>query len=509
MSDDRPRQHYNITLAVLALAALSYALLQTMVAPALPAIQHELGASPTTVTWVLTVYLLSASIATPILGRLGDIFGKERTLFAVLSLFALGSVIAALSTSLGLLVAGRAVQGAGGAVFPLAFGIIRDEFPRERVATGIGLISATFGIGGSAGLVLSGVIVDHLSYRWIFWFGLVVVGIAMITTHLFVPESPVKSPARIDFGGAALLSAGLTCMLLAVSEGNRWGWGSAQIIGLFTAAVVVLAIWVRYEQRVPEPMVDIDLLRLRGVWTTNLTAFLIGYGMFGSFILIPQFVQTPEAAGYGFGVGVTGAGLFLLPSALVMLVAGPLAGTLAGRVGSKVPLLIGTASAAASFALLAARHSEPWEVVAAVVLLGFGIGMSFASMANLIVEAVPQHQTGEATGMNTIMRTVGGAFGAQIAAAIVADNIAPGARYAAESGFTTAFIMGTVALVIALAAASLIPGYRPRSRRHGVPEVGHAGGRLDDARELEVPGQRRDVIVEEPYPVTEQHGDHV
>ena len=192
-----------------------------------------------------------------------------------------------------------------------------------------------------------------------------------------------------------------------------------------------------------------------------------------------------------------------------MLVAGPLAGTLAGRVGSKVPLLIGTASAAASFALLAARHSEPWEVVAAVVLLGFGIGMSFASMANLIVEAVPQHQTGEATGMNTIMRTVGGAFGAQIAAAIVADNIAPGARYAAESGFTTAFIMGTVALVIALAAASLIPGYRPRSRRHGVPEVGHAGGRLDDARELEVPGQRRDVIVEEPYPVTEQHGDHV
>jgi EmrB/QacA subfamily drug resistance transporter len=467
-----PRQHYAITLGVLALSALSYALLQTMVAPALPEIQHELGASPATVTWVLTVYLLSASVATPILGRLGDIFGKERTLVAVLLLFALGSVIAALSNSLGLLVAGRAVQGAGGAVFPLAFGIIRDEFPRERVASGIGLISATFGIGGGAGLVLSGLIVDHLSYRWIFWFGLVVVLIATVATHLFVPESPVKSPARIDFTGAALLSGGLTSLLLAVSEGNRWGWGSPQIMGLFAVAAVLLVVWVLFEQRAHEPLVDIDLLRLRGVWTTNLTAFLIGFGMFGSFILIPQFVQTPESAGYGFGVGVTGAGLFMLPSAAVMLVAGPLAGTLGTRVGSKVPLLIGTASAAASFLFLSIAHSEAWHFVVAVSLLGFGIGMSFASMANLIVEAVPQHQTGEATGMNTIMRTVGGAFGAQIAAAIVTDHIAEGSRYAGESGFTAAFVMGTIAVGVAFLAALLIPGRRVREPR----ELQVAGG---------------------------------
>src|ERR671922_230242 len=316
------RRHYGVTLAVLALAALAYALLQTMVAPALPEIQHELGASTTSVTWVLTVYLLTASVATPILGRLGDMFGKERTLVAVLALFALGSLISAISHSLPLLVAGRAVQGAGGAVFPLAFGIIRDEFPRERVATGIGLISATFGIGGGAGLALSGVIVDHLSYRWIFWFGLVAVAVAMVTTHLFVPESPVKSPARIDWTGAALLSAGLVCMLLAVSQGNDWGWDSARIVGLFAAAAVIFLLWVRFERRQPEPLVDIELLRRQGVWTTNLTGLLIGFGMFGSFILIPQFVQTPEQAGYGFGADVTAAGLFLLPAAAVKLVAG-------------------------------------------------------------------------------------------------------------------------------------------------------------------------------------------
>jgi len=458
---------------VLALGALSYALLQTMVAPALPEIQRELGATPTTVTWVLTVYLLSASVCTPILGRLGDMFGKERVLVLVLAMFAVGSLIAALSSSLGLLVAGRAVQGAAGAVFPLAFGIIRDEFPRERVATGIGLISATFGIGGGGGLVLSGLIVDHLSYRWIFWFGLVVVVAATIATHLFVPESPVKSPARIDFAGAALLSAGLTCMLLAVSEGNRWGWSSAPVIGLFVAAAALLVICVLFEQRASEPLVDIDLLRLRGVWTTNVTAFLTGFGMFGSFILIPQFVQMPEASGYGFGADVTAAGLFMAPSAIVMLFAGPLAGSLAGRVGSKVPLMIGTLAAAASFGFLAIAHSDEWQIVAASVLLGFGIGMSFASMANLIVEAVPQHQTGEATGMNTIMRTVGGAFGAQIAAAIVTSHLEPGTSFPQESGFTTAFAMGSVALLIALVAVLLIPGRRPRGTREEVPGLAH------------------------------------
>src|SRR3954449_11671852 len=194
-----PRQHYAVTLAVLATAALAYALLQTMVAPALPAIQRDLHASTTTVTWVLTVYLLTASVATPVVGRLGDIYGKERVLVLTLGAFALGSLIAALSHSLGLLVAGRAVQGIGGAVFPLAFGIIRDEFPREKGATAIGLISATFGIGGGGGLVLSGVLVDHLSWEWIFWVGLAMTVVAGVATHLYVPESPIKVPARIDW----------------------------------------------------------------------------------------------------------------------------------------------------------------------------------------------------------------------------------------------------------------------------------------------------------------------
>jgi EmrB/QacA subfamily drug resistance transporter len=459
---DEQRQHYGLTLAVLVTGALAYSLSQTLVAPALPAIQHELGSSTTAVTFVLTAYLLSASVATPVVGRLGDIFGKERMLVATLIAFGVGSLVAALSHSIEVLIAGRVIQGIGGAVFPLSFGIIRDEFPRQRVAAGIGLISATFGIGGGVGLVLSGVIVDHLSYEWLFWLGLAVVIPATIATHMFVPESPIKTPSRIDWGGAALLSAGLVALLVAVSEGNGWGWGSARVIGLFAAAAVVLSAWVAFEQRVREPLVDIRMMRERAVFTTNLTALLVGFGMFGSFILIPQFVQTPSEAGFGFDASVTEAGLFLLPSAAIMLVAGPIAGWLGGRVGSKVPLLIGTLVAAGSFVFLAVAHDQPWMIYVGTTMLGLGIGFSFAAMANLIVEAVDQRQTGVATGMNTIMRTIGGAIGGQIAASIVAGHIAGGSGLAEESGFTLAFIMSACGVGAAFLFALAIPSHRAR-----------------------------------------------
>lgn len=455
------RQHYGVTLAVLAVAALAYAFMQTMVAPALTDIQRSLGVSTTSVTWVLTAYLLTASVATPVFGRFGDMFGKERTLLAVLVVFALGSLVCALSHSLAVLILGRAIQGVGGAVFPLAFGIIRDEFPRDRVPAGIGLISATFGIGGGAGLILGGVIVDHLDYEWIFWFGLMMTVVAIVTTRLFVPESPVRSPGQIDWGGAALLAAGLVCLLLPVSEGNTWGWGSARILGLFATALGLLAIWAWYELRAAEPLVDIRLLRQRPVWTTNLVGLLVGFGMFGSFLLIPQFVQAPPQAGYGFAATVTQAGVFLMPSAVVMLLAGPIAGALGTRVGSRLPLQIGTLVTASSFGFLAVAHSERWQIYVGSALLGIGIGFAFASMANLIVDAVPQERTGEATGMNTIMRTIGGAFGAQITASIVAAHLISGSPLPAEQGYTDAFIMSCVALLIAFAACLAIP--RPRS----------------------------------------------
>ncbi len=323
---DEVRAAPNRTLFILALGALAYTLAQTMIVPALPAIQRELHTSAADVTWLLTAFLLAASIATPIVGRLGDMYGKERLLLFALLLFGAGNLIAAFGHSLGVYIAGRAVQGAGGAILPLAIGIIRDEFPREKVATGIGTISAMFGIGGGVGLVISGVLVDHLGIDSIFWLGVIASVIAAAATWRYVPESPVRVQARIDYGGAALLTATLLALLLGVSEGNSWGWTSPRILGLFAAAIVFGAIWAWFELRTEDPLVDLRLMRERAMWTVNLSAFAIGFAMFGSYILIPQLVQTPTSSGYGFGASVMVSGIYLLPSALLMLFSGPLSG---------------------------------------------------------------------------------------------------------------------------------------------------------------------------------------
>ncbi|HYH62297.1 MAG TPA: MFS transporter [Solirubrobacterales bacterium] len=455
------RQHYGRTLAVLVIAALAFALQQTMVAPALPAIQEDLGASATTVTFVLTGFLLTASVSTPIIGRLGDMFGKERMLVICLIMFAAGSLVCALSHSIEVLIAGRAIQGSAAAVFPLSFGIIRDEFPAEKVGMGIGLISATFGIGGGAGLVLSGLIVDNVPYEWIFWFALPAILIAIVMTFLFIPESPIKSPAKIDWGGAALLSTTLVCLLVGVSEANSWGWGDTRIIGLFAASLIASVTWVRYERGQPQPLVDISMMRERAVFTTNATALLVGFGMFGSFILIPMLVQLPSESGVGFGATVTEAGLFMAPSAAIMLFAGPLAGWLGSRVGSRTPLMIGTALIVVSFAVLAAFHETRGWIYASSAILGLGIGFAFASMANLVVEAVHPSKTGVATGINTIMRTIGGSLGGQIAATIVAAHVVASTGFPSAEGFELAFALSAGVMVLAFLAAFAIPKSLP------------------------------------------------
>jgi EmrB/QacA subfamily drug resistance transporter len=468
----RPNQL--LTLFALVTASSAYALSQTLVTPALPLFQRELHTTATMVTFLLTAYLLAASVATPIAGRLGDMFGKKRLLVAVLGLFAAGSLLAALSSTIELMIVARVIQGASAAIFPLSYGIIRDEFPRERMSTGIGLISATFGIGGGVGLILSGLIVDHLSYHWLYWASLIVVLASLTATVAWVPESPIKTPAKVDWTGAALLSAGLTAALVAISEGNKWGWLSMRIVWLLALGLILLAVLAWFEPRHPQPLADMRMLAQRAVLTPNLTGFLVGFGMFGGFILIPQFVQIPTAAGFGFGASVTKAGVFMLPSTVAMLLSGAAAGWMCQRISSKFVLLLGTSSLTVSFVFLAALHHDEWSIYVGSGLIGAGLGFSYAAMANLIIEAVPQTQTGAATGINTIMRTIGGTLGGQIAASIIAARMAP-TGLPRESGFTAAFAMFGIALVLATVAAIAIPAARKAQAADlVVPAVGAA-----------------------------------
>jgi EmrB/QacA subfamily drug resistance transporter len=456
VSSGGERQHYNVTFTLLAVAAVAYALLQSLVAPALLTIQHDLDTTTAGAAWILTAYLLSASVVTPIAGRLGDMYGKKRTMVVVLVVLAFGTLLAALATSIGVMIVARVIQGAGGAVFPLSFAIIRDEFPPRRVPQGIALISAILGIGGGLGIVLAGPIIEHFSYHWLFWFPLGAVIVATVGIIVFVPESPVKTRGRIDSLGAVLLGGWLVALLVPVSEGATWGWTSPKTLVLFVAAAVLIPVWVWVESRTRSALVDMQMMRLRPVWTTNLAALVLGFGMFASFVLVPQFVELPLSTGFGFGASVTEAGLFLVPATLGMLVAGPISGRLSSTVGSRVPLILGAVFSCAAFVLLTFEHSEHWQIYAAMAVMGIGIGFAFSSMANLIVESVPASQTGVATGMNTIVRTIGGAIGSQVSAGIVAATLAANGE-PTERGFTIAFAAAAIALAIGVVVAFLVP----------------------------------------------------
>jgi EmrB/QacA subfamily drug resistance transporter len=467
------RQHYNVTLAALTLAGTAFALQQTMVVPALPVFQRDLETTTTWATWVLTVFLLVASVATPILSKLGDQYGKERLLVISLGLFLAGSVGCAFAWDIASLIAFRAVAGCGAAVFPLSFAIIRDEFPPEKVGVGIGLVSAVFGVGGGFGVVLSGIIVDNLSWRWLFIIGSIGIAIAIALVIRFVPESPIKTRTRVDVPGAVLLSAGLIAFLVALTEGESWGWASGRIVSLFAAAAALLFVWGVVELRVPEPMVDVRMLARRVVLLTNITALIAGFAMFSLFVLIPNFVESPRGvpeqwAGlvdYGFGATATEAGLYLLPSAVVLLVAGPLAGILGRKLGFKWPLSAGLAIASAAAASLALWHDEPWQVIASQPLLGLGVGFAFAAMATIIAQVVLPTETGVASGINTVMRTIGGVIGGQLGAALLTANTIPGTPVPSVDGFEIAFTLSAIAALAGAVVAVFIT--RPQLRRRG------------------------------------------
>ena len=454
-----PRKSTRVTFAVLATGAGVFAMLQSLIAPALPTVQHALHTSQSTATWVMTAYLLSASVFTPILGRVGDLVGKKRTLVAVLLVVLAGCLLAALAPNIRVLIIARVVQGAGGALFPLSFGIIRDEFAPSRVPGSISNLSAVIAAGGGVGIVAAGPIVSALDYRWLFWIPVGVVAATVLIALRYVPESSNRAEGSVSWLGAGLLSAWLVALLLPLSQAGKWGWGSARVIGLFALAVALFALWLLAEARSRTPLIDLRVMRLPAVWTTNTAALLFGAGMYALWSFLPGFVQTPSSAGYGFGASVTASGLLMLPMLVAMFVSGILSGRLEPVIGAKALLTTGAALGAVALGFLALWHAAQWQVAVVSGLFGLGIGLAFASMANLIVGSVPADQTGAATGMNANIRTIGGSIGAAVTSVLVTGRLQPsGLPY--ESGYTHGFALLAVLCLAAALAALLVPAAR-------------------------------------------------
>jgi EmrB/QacA subfamily drug resistance transporter len=469
------------SLLILSTAALAFALAQTTLIPALGELKTALNTDSSGVAWTLTGYLLAAAVFTPLFGRLGDMFGKRRMLVISLAFFAAGSVVAALGSTLGVIVAGRVLQGVGGGIFPLCFGIIRDEFPRDRVAQSIGLISATLGIGGGLGLVIGGLLVDHASYHDIFWLSAVMSAAAAVAVRLFIHESPVRQPGKVDIRGAAVLGVGLVLPMVGIARANVWGWGSMRTLALVAAGLVILAGWVALQRRTAEPMADIETLRRPQVLMTNVATILVGFGMFGTYILIPQLAEAPKSTGYGFGLSATAAGVLMLPSALAMLFIGPVSGILGARMGNKVPLTLGAVATAVGLLLMGLMHGSELEILVFNTIASIGIGLAYAAMPNLIVDAVPQERTGEATGFNAVVRSVGSSLGTQVTAAILAGSVLGATRLPSDSGYTAAFLISGASALVAGLAAVLIPSDGGHAHLPAAAEMGAAAPLPDPA----------------------------
>ncbi|MFF9027483.1 MFS transporter [Streptomyces iakyrus] len=452
----------NAVVAVLAFGGIVVSLMQTLVIPIVPELPRLLNAPASDTAWAVTATLLAAAVATPMTGRLGDMYGKRRMLLISLVMLVAGSITAALSDSLTPMIVGRALQGLASGVIPLGISIMRDELPAERLGSATALMSASLGVGGALGLPAAALIADNFDWHALFWASAGLGVVALVLVPAIVPESKVRTGGRFDLVGGIGMAAGLVSLLLAISKGGDWGWSSGTTLGLFAAAVVVLLVWGRWELRVGEPLVDLRTTARRQVLVTNLASIAVGFAMFAMSLVIPQLLQLPEATGYGLGKSLLVAGLTMAPSGLVMMATAPVSAALSKARGPKITLMVGALIVAAGYGLNIVLMSELWHFVLVTCVIGAGIGFTYGSMPALIMGAVPASETGAANSLNTLMRSIGTSTASAVAGVILAQMTTDFGRtpLPSQDGFKVVLAIGAGAALLAFAVASFIPRQR-------------------------------------------------
>ncbi|GGS86966.1 MFS transporter [Streptomyces violaceus] len=433
--------------------------MQTLVIPIVPELPRYLDASPSNAAWAITATLLAAAVATPVVGRLGDMFGKRRMLLFSVVLLVSGPVVCALSDSLVPMIVGRTLQGLAAAVVPLGISIMRDVLPAERLAGSTALMSASLGVGGALGLPAAAFIADHYDWHMLFWISAALGVVALAFLVLIVPESKVRTGDSFDLLGSLGLSAALVSLLLAVSKGGDWGWTSGTTLGLFAAAVLVFLLWGRYELRTAQPLVDLRTTARRQVLFTNLASVALGFSMFAMSLVLPQVLQLPERTGYGLGKSMLAVGLILAPQGLVMMAMSAVSAALTKAKGPKVTLMIGAVVVAAGYGLSIALMSEVWHIVLVACVIGGGVGFAYGAMPALIMGAVPASETAAANSLNTLMRSMGTSFASALAGVILAQMTTGFGGHAlpSENGFKTVMALGAGAALLAFFLASFLP----------------------------------------------------
>ncbi|GHE82801.1 MFS transporter [Streptomyces fumanus] len=465
-TDESVRGASGTTVPVLAFAGIVVAVMQTLLVPVIKDLPQLLATSPSNATWVLTSTLLSGAVATPIMGRLGDLYGKRRMLVTSLAVMVVGALVSAFTDALLPMIVGRTLQGFAMGAIPLGIGLMRDMLPRERLGSAMALMSSSIGVGGGLALPAAALVAQHADWHALFYgsAGLGVLAIAL--TLLVVPESPLRAKGTFDLPGALGLSAGLVLFLLPITKGSDWGWSSPTTLGLFAAAAVVLGLWGLMELRVAAPLVDLRTTARREVLLTNLASIMVGVSFYVVSLVLPQLLQLPTATGYGLGQSMVVAGLCVAPLGLTMMFTAPVYARLSARYGPRTTLIIGLLVIAVGYGGGLGLMSAAWQTIVTSVLLGAGIGLAYSSLPALIVGAVPASETGAANGLNTLMRSIGTSVSSAVIGMVLADTAhdVGGVAVPTMHGFRVSFLIATGAVAVGLVLAFFLPSRRPATR---------------------------------------------
>ena len=459
-SDDRARRRLSRTpspaaiVAVLAFVGLCSAFMFTLVVPLQAELPALLNASREDTTWVVTITLLVAAVATPISGRLGDMYGKRRVVIALLALLVIGSVIAALSSSIVGMIIGRALQGATTGVVPLGIAIMRDVLSPARLGTAVALMSATMGVGGAVGMPVAALLAEHADWHMLFWLAAVLGTIGLVLVLLVVPDDVLRFPGRLDVVGAIGLAIGLTGLLLYVSRGAEWGWTSPGSLACLIGGVAVLLVWGWYQLKTAEPLLDLRVAARPAVLFTNVAAIGMGFALFSSNVTFPQMLELPVETGSGLGLDLFTAALIVAVSGVMMMIISPLSGWLERTVGARLLFTVGTAAIVLAYVFVLVWSTEVWHFVVVNLLIGIGIGFAFAAMPMIIMRSVPKNETGASNGLNALFRSVGTSTASAVMGGVLAamsiqvDGVAIPTREAFMVCFWLAIVAGVIGFVL-------------------------------------------------------------
>jgi MFS family permease len=450
--------------ATLASTGLIAATMQTLVTPIIPQLPVLLDTTVADAQWVLTATLLAAAIATPIAGRLGDMYGKRRIALILLAIMTVGSVVAAFSNSLGPMIVGRALQGVGLGVIALGVSILRDIVHPRKLGAAVALVSATMGAGGALGLIVSALIAESIDWHFLFWLSTLLGVIGFVLVLTIIPVSTLRTGGRFDWGGAIGFSIGLVAILLGVSKGNEWGWASPAILSLLIGGAIVFVAWGFFELRMATPLIDLRITVRRAVLLTNLASIAVGYAFFITAAAQPILLQLPSDTGVGLGQTLLVASLCLVPNGVVMFLVSPLAARLSAARGPRTSLMLGGAIIAIAFTVSVFLMHEVWHVILVSTLVGLGTGFAYSAMPTLIMHSVPPTNTAAANGVNSVMRTLGSAVSASLTGVILSSSfvLSGGIEIPTREAFQLVFALGAGIALIGTLLAAFIPKFTRR-----------------------------------------------